>query len=938
MNWQFPKYAGRCNSYQAARKLLNWVAPALPGGIAAIAVASLLKLGAWQPLEQTAYNLLFHLRGATPWDDRVVVIAIDEPSLKQLGRFPWSRQRYTQLLNILSPAEPDVVGLDVLLPEPSEDDRLLAKAIEQQSQVVLAYAWDSFGLPLPPTSQLRSAALTSGHVLKREDTDGLTRQIDLQIQGIPTLGLAAIQVYSLVQEPVPLPPLQQPFMVNWAGPAQQLNQVSFVDVLQGKVPASTFHRKIVLVGVTATGLDALQTPYDRSPPASGVHLHATIISNLLQQNWLHPLDPRWLVLIFLLGGPGLSVAMTRWHIGRQVILLLALCCGWGVLSLGSFSAGYLLPVATPIVLFGVTGSAVVLYERLRMNELLRQSEERYALAVRGTNEGLWDWNLLTQDIYFSPRWKSILGLQDLGGKDEQELWFNRVHPDDLTALREAITNHLNGLTQHFEHEYRLLHADGAYRWVLCRGLAIMNDRGEAYRMAGSQADITARKWAEEKLRYHAFYDELTGLPNRTLFLERLQRVLACANGDENLQPAVLFIDLDRFKVINDSLGHIVGDQLLVAIAHRLEHCLRTGDTIARLGGDEFTILLENISHISEAKQIADRIHAEIALPFKLGEHEIFTSASIGIVLGKGYTQPENLLRDADTAMYRAKTMGKSRSEVFDPTMHTHTLTLLQLETDLRRALERQEFCIYYQPIVSLTTGKITGFEALIRWQHPKRGLLSPVEFLHVAEETGLIALIDLWMLQQAHQQLQIWQQQFTQTLPLTVSVNFSGVQFTRPDVLQQVNHVLHEARSQGCNLKLEITESVIMVNTRSAVDVLENFRRQGIELCIDDFGTGYSSLGRLHRLPINTLKIDRSFVKRVAEDGESWEIVRAIVTLAHNLGLDVIAEGIETSEQATQLQALRCEYGQGYYYSRPIDSKTVEALLERSPQWSEHLN
>jgi diguanylate cyclase (GGDEF)-like protein/PAS domain S-box-containing protein len=929
---------GKGKSRLALPRHLTWAAPALPGGVAALVVASLLTLGAWQPLEYMAYDVLFHLRGAIPWDDRVVVIAIDEPSLKQLGRFPWTRQRYTQLLNRLSTAEPSVVVLDVLLPEVSPDDRALAQAIAQQGQVVLAYGWDNFGLPLPPTSQLKQAAVTSGHVMKREDTDGVTRQVDLQVRGVPTLGISAIQVYSLVQTPVSLPPLNQRFWVNWTSPIAQVPQFSFVDVLQGKVPANQFQGKIVLVGATAAAIDSLHTPYDRNPPASGVYLHATVVNNLLQQNWLRSYDRRWLILIFLLGGPGLSIAMTRWQVSRQIVVLLSLCVGWGLLSLWSFQAGYLLPVASPILLLGVTSSAVILYERLRMNHLLKQSEERYALAVNGANEGLWDWNLQTNEIYFSPRWKSILGFQDSEFSNTPDTWFHQVHPDDRSNLQQAITRHLDKNTQHFEHEYRMLHIDGTYRWVLCRGLAIINDRGEAYRMAGSQTDITHRKWAEEKLRYHAFYDDLTGLPNRALFLQRLQTILDRTQQQPNLQPAILFIDLDRFKVINDSLGHTVGDRLLVAIAHRLEGCLRAGDTIARLGGDEFTILLENIGDINEVIQVADRIHAELARPLTLDEQDIFTSASIGIVLGEGYDQPEALLRDADTAMYRAKAMGKARSEVFNPTMHTHTLSLLQLETDLRRALERQEFCVYYQPIVSLLTGKIAGFEALVRWQHPKRGLLSPADFLPVAEETGLIALIDLWMLQEACHQLQIWQEQFAQNLPLTVSVNFSGVQFARPDVLQQVDHILHQAKLHGCHLKLEITESVIMVNTRSAADLLESFRQRGIQLCIDDFGTGYSSLGRLHRLPINTLKIDRSFVHRVTNDGESWEIVRAIVMLAHNLGLDVIAEGIETLEQVAQLQSLRCEYGQGFYYSRPIDSQTVEALLERSPQWIEHLN
>lgn len=468
-----------------------------------------------------------------------------------------------------------------------------------------------------------------------------------------------------------------------------------------------------------------------------------------------------------------------------------------------------------------------------------------------------------------------------------------------------------------------------------KAVAVLKDgTGKAIGYTAIARDITERKRAEAQLREYAFHDPLTKLPNRALFMERLEYALHKIRRDRDYLFAVLFLDLDRFKVINDSLGHSCGDQLLVAIAHRIKNCLRPTDTAARLGGDEFTILLEDIKHITDAIRVADRIQNELKLPFTLGEYEVFTTASIGIALShSGYDLASDLLRDADIAMYRAKTHGKARYEIFNTEMHVQAMARLQLENDLRRAIERQEFQLYYQPIVSLNSGKIASFEALLRWRHPQRGLLLPDEFLSVVEETGLSVALNLWVLWKACQQMQQWQQQFTTNAPLAICVNFCSQLFAQTNLVEQVKTVLEETNLNPQSLKIEITESVILENAASATTLLLELKALGIQLAIDDFGTGYSSLGRLYSFPINVLKIDRSFIAQADTNLDSLDIFATIVTLAHSLGVDVTAEGIETAQQLARIRELHCEYGQGNYFSLPVDSKAAAVLIKQQPHW-----
>jgi diguanylate cyclase (GGDEF)-like protein/PAS domain S-box-containing protein len=569
----------------------------------------------------------------------------------------------------------------------------------------------------------------------------------------------------------------------------------------------------------------------------------------------------------------------------------------------------------------------------KAEEALRDSEERYALAAQGANDGLWDWNLVDNVIYFSPRWKMMLGYQDSEVSDHPEQWLDRIHFADRQRVKDEIAAHQSGLTPHFESENRVQHKDGSFRWMLSRGLAVRDASGKASRMAGSQTDITGGKIA----------DALTGLPNRLLFIDRLARLIEHAKRHKDYLFAVMFLDLDGFKMINDSLGHVIGDQLLVGVANRLENCLRASDTvtrieklftIARLGGDEFTILLDQVKDPGDANLVAERLMSTLATPFILDGKKIFTSISIGIALSSiGYDNPEDLLRDADTAMYRAKSLGKARYAVFDLDMRASVIARLQLETDLRSGLQREEFRNFYQPIVSLDSGQITGFEALLRWQHPTRGLLQPLDFIPVAEETGMIRELGWWNLQRACRQISDWNGRRNGGPPLTMSVNLSVKQFLQPTLVAEIEKLLRETELAPDTLRLEITESTVMVDPSAAVETLLQIKSLGVCLSIDDFGTGYSSLSYLHRFPLDTLKIDRSFTKAIGQGGDSLEIVRTILPMANSLRLNVVAEGVETDEQLAMLRKLRCEYAQGYYFSEPVSADEAGALLERHPKW-----
>ncbi len=570
----------------------------------------------------------------------------------------------------------------------------------------------------------------------------------------------------------------------------------------------------------------------------------------------------------------------------------------------------------------------------KAQEGLKESEERYALAARGANDGLWDWNLLTNMVYFSARWKAMLGCQEEEIADKPEEWFDRIHESDRERVKEEIAAHLAGKTPHFESEHRVRHKDGTFRWMLSRGVAIRDESGKPVRMAGSQTDITEGKVS----------DPLTNLPNRLLFLDRLGRLLGHSKRHPERMFAVLFLDLDGFKMVNDSMGHLVGDQLLLGVSKRLENCLRASDTVARLtqqtftlarmGGDEFTVLLDDLKDPADANRAAERIMNDLSSPFLVGDKEVFTSASIGIALSNpAYQDAEELMRDADTAMYRAKSLGKSRYEVFDADMRASVMARLELETDLRRALERNELRNYYQPIVSLENGEIMGFESLLRWQHPTRGMLSPDKFISLAEDTGLIRELGWWSLGEACRRLKAWKANLPADRDLFISVNLSIKQFVQPRLVENIAAMLKELDLSPTNLKLEITESTVMDDPAAAVEMLQEMKDLGIRLAIDDFGTGYSSLSYLHRFPLDMLKIDRSFISGMMDGVNGMEIAKTVMPLAKNLHLDVVAEGVETADQVRELKKLNCKYAQGFYFSKPLSPDEAEALMTEHVAW-----
>jgi diguanylate cyclase (GGDEF)-like protein/PAS domain S-box-containing protein len=569
-------------------------------------------------------------------------------------------------------------------------------------------------------------------------------------------------------------------------------------------------------------------------------------------------------------------------------------------------------------------------ERRKVEAALRESEARYILAAQGANDGLWDWDLEKNEIYLSPRWKEMLGYDESELSTSPHEWFERVHPEDLPKLQEALGTHPSGSGSHFECEHRLRHRDGTYLWVLSRGIALCSGEGRATRIAGSLTDITKRKKVEDQLLHDAFHDALTGMANRSLFLDRLGLSLARAKRRQDFHFAVLFLDFDRFKLINDSLGHLSGDRALVAIARRLETSVRPGDTVARLGGDEFAILLDDVPDLEDVEKLTRRIEDRLAVPLQVDGHEIYVSASIGIAFGTaGYDRPEEVLRDADAAMYRAKALGRSRHEVFNEALHLAARDRLRLETDLRRAVEEASFGLQYQPIVSLVDGGVTGFEALVRWRHPVWGLVPPDQFIQVAEETGLILSIGRWVLSEACETIHKWQREHPSDPPLSMNVNLSRRQLLQADLIEQIRAILQKTELPPETLHLEITESAILENPDTAVELLRHLKSLDIGLCVDDFGTGYSSLSSLQQFPVNVLKIDRSFIRGMGPEGEKDEIVRAVVGLAHSLHMKVVAEGVETEGQLERLRAMSCDYGQGYLLCHALDAEGIERFLER---------
>jgi diguanylate cyclase (GGDEF)-like protein/PAS domain S-box-containing protein len=612
-----------------------------------------------------------------------------------------------------------------------------------------------------------------------------------------------------------------------------------------------------------------------------------------------------------------------------------------------------------------------LEEHLRLNEqALHLSQNRIESILSSVEDVVWSTEPHTlQLLYINAATEKVYGRSISEFLQNLNLWQDVIHPDDREWVLQA--NQLLHSTGRQDLEYRILWPSGQVRWIRARTRLVTDPNGEPIRIDGLMTDITERYSIQEQLRHDALHDGLTGLANRNLLKDRLEQALKRNQRQEKKLFAILFLDLDRFKIVNDSLGHQIGDRLLIEVAKRFQHCQRSQDTVARLGGDEFVILLEELESFNDALKITQRIHQALVPPITLDNREIFVTASVGIAFGSPDADANpnwvaDIIRDSDTAMYRAKAKGQGCYEVFSPFMHTDALNQMQIETDLRRTLAGStdesiassptlqicdrnvldpkclEFLVYYQPIFSLANQRIQGFEALVRWDHPTKGMMSPVDFIPIAEETGLIVSIDRWVLATACRQLRLWQDRFPDLAPLTMNVNLSSRHFSQPGLIEFLDRVFVETELDRSALKLEITETTVIKNPEAATIIIKQLKEKNIHVCLDDFGTGYSSLSYLHSFHFDTLKIDRSFVSKIGEyesAGGSLEIVKAIINLGCNLGMNVVAEGVETQTQLNQLDALNCQHGQGYWFSAPMNSTNATTfLLELSRKNKDHVS
>jgi len=601
----------------------------------------------------------------------------------------------------------------------------------------------------------------------------------------------------------------------------------------------------------------------------------------------------------------------------------------------------------PWLMVGLCSGLVIpaAWQRLRLRWIRQTAgtrKELFRLVAENAADMIALVDTKGRSLYNNPAYLRVLGYSPTELEETSAL--EQVHPEDRFSVMEAAREARDGATER-RLEYRIRHKSGSWRVLESTASAIRNAKGEVQEIVIVTRDITDRKRAQEKLEYNTFHDPLTGFPKRNLFVDRLQHCWLRARRNPAYKYAVLFVDVDGFKVFNDSMGHEGGDQLIIEIGRRLSACLRYDDTVtlpkgkrrigdqvlSRLGGDEFTILLDGLRDPSDAMRVAKRIQAAMAKPFQIGGRGIFTSASIGIALSTTpHERPEDLLRDADIAMRRAKALGKSRCQLFDAEMHTRAVNRLKLESELRIALEENQLRLHYQPIVQVETGEIVGFEALLRWQHPEQGLLAPDKFIEIAESTGLIVPIGRWVLDSACQQIRSWQSMFPSDPLLSISVNVSAKQFTHTTLVSDARTIIRKTEIEPSRLQLEVTESMAMADPDLTDRVLVQLKDLGIQIVIDDFGTGHSSLSRLRRFPVDVIKIDRSFVHNMHDDHVNRDIVHLILTLAQNLNLKVIAEGIESSAHVLQLKQLNCQLGQGYFFSPPLEADAAQQLLANS--------
>ncbi len=686
--------------------------------------------------------------------------------------------------------------------------------------------------------------------------------------------------------------------------------------------------------------------FDQANPLAGAVVAVALLNTMLHLLLIPGLGGT-AALILIVMWAGSTLTCTRW-LGR---ILAAGCAGWVLATafaphhLGWVWSGLALAVgawmAFTVHTARIRNFRVLHLERLaelkstraqHLAELQRRGNDHTqgvrALEARGEMDGLWDWDLESDRMVFSPRWKSMLGYAEDDLDTTSEAWLNLIHFHDLHGVMEGINEHLAGKTNHLEAEHRIQQRNGDYRWVLTRGRVVRNGDGKPERIVGSMVDIKLLKKFETRLVHDATHDRLTGLPNRQFLFERLEEEIRHKQRSSHYLFAVIFLDLDHFKDINDSLGHFVGDQMLTAVAGRLRECVREKDIVARFGGDEFVVLLRGLQDEPEVMTIASRIQKALATTFQLEQHEAVTAASLGVAISNSrFDSAEELLRNADIAMYRAKSTGKGQTQVFDSVMHVHAARTWDLQNELRKAVAGQGLELHYQPFVRLDTGRISGGEALVRWHRESGELVYPGEFIPIAEEMGLIADLGDWTLEESCRQNKQWQEE---GLPcLKISVNLSARQLSRPEFLKNLKKILTKTGLDPRWLQLEITESALMGTLDATPESLDGLALLGIPLALDDFGTGYSSLSHLRRLRVRTLKMDRSFIADIPTDSTAATLARSIITMAHGLQLSVVAEGVQTLSQLSLLRRFGCDEVQGYLVSRPVPAEQFRELLRQ---------
>jgi diguanylate cyclase (GGDEF)-like protein/PAS domain S-box-containing protein len=818
---------------------------------------------------------------------------------------------------------------------------------------------------LPPNDKVGKAAHSAGFVNVIPDIDYAARSelmaLRLGDDYYPSLSLATAAAY-LGQDPdgialtvgdtwhtgtvqvgdrkIPVDPAGNT-VVNYYGGIKTFPTYSLVDVVQGKFAPGTFKDKIVFVGVTLAAVhDLFKSPWTLTLP--GVERHATVTSRILDGSLLvHPaysgaIDLAAIILLGLFTAafsarlPAMAAA-----VGAVGVLVL----WWAVTQFALFPGGLVLSFVYPALaiagdFLAITVLRVVREEQQRRDaeKSLRVSEERYALAAQGANDGLWDWDLGTGRFYTSPRWHDMLGLAIEETQSKPEDWFSRTNDEDVSTLRAAVDAHLAGQSAHLEHEFRMRHRDGSDRWMQARGLAVMDRIGKPMRFAGSMTDITDRKLAERQILFDAFHSRLTGLPNRALMIDRINQAMQLWQRGGESDVIVMILDIDHFRNINESLGQATGDQVLISLARNLEPVLRPDDTLAHLGEDEFAVLRFAAGNTrSQAEQLIGALYGVLGNPITIESRDFEMAASIGYVLASEAVGKigDEMLRDANLALYKAKTTGRAQAVRFEPAMHQTAVKRFDLEADLRRAIAKGgELELFYQPIIDIQNDRMHGFEALIRWRHPTRGLVSPIDFIPLAEDTGLIVEIGRRSILEAARQIAAWTPP-DGGKPPQVAVNVSGRQFAAEGLLDDIENSIKITGIPPSCMKLEVTESLVMDNPERTVELLRRIIAMGCKVSIDDFGTGYSSLSHLHRFPFNTLKIDRSFIIRMSESREGFEIVRVIASMAKVLDRDVVAEGVEEKPQIQVLKDLGVEFVQGYVYSKPLPSADATAFLEK---------